>query len=69
MLINIVGPNGIMTDLIESFESDHLPRVGESIITKKAGRRIVKQILMDYRNIQPIREEEKESILAFIAVE
>ncbi|MFW6310845.1 MAG: hypothetical protein ACOC1K_01270 [Nanoarchaeota archaeon] len=69
MLINIVGPSGILTDLIESFESDHLPRVGESIITKKAGRRIVKQILTDYRDIQPIREEERGSILVFIAVE
>ena len=55
-------------DNIECFYSNIKPSVGELIITKKFGKNVVKNVCIDYTNIQYDNNDEKgsEHIIVFI---
>lgn len=70
MLINVVMGDRFNNDHsnIENFESDVVPQIGGLIITNKFGRNMVKEVLYDYRNIQPAEPEDRGSEMVFVFI-
>jgi hypothetical protein len=68
MLINIVIGNKLNENMdnIESLESNAIPQIGSRIVTKKFGQNTVKDVLIDYRQMQEDDGKGLEWVFVFI---
>jgi len=70
-LLNIVRGRSLRSDfsnIIENFSSPNIPETGSEIVTEKAGRVIIKEKLIDYRQIQCSKEEDRGGVIVYIFI-